>query len=101
MSYPWDGVTYLEKIQKDKTVCSKIENAYYTLLRKWCRDHHTDEVSLSLEDRFHLLAEAITLCDDGGAYINDDYSHFMRDVLDCLLKREYSPWADKEDNDEN
>ena len=96
MSYPWDGVTYLEKVQKDKAMCREIEDAYYTLLRKWCRDHHTDEVSLSLEDRFHLLAEAITLCDEDGAYINDDYSHFMRDVLDCLLKREYSPWADKE-----
>ena len=99
MSYPSDGVTYLEKIQSNKTACSEIEDAYYTLLRKWCRDHHTDEVSLSLEDRFLLLAEAITLCDEDGAYINDDYSHFMRDVLDCLLKREYSPWADEGENE--
>ena len=101
MSYPSDGITYLEKIQKDKAMCREIEDAYYTLLRKWCRDHNTDEISLNLEDRFCLLAEAITLCDEDGAYINDDYSHFMRDVLDCLLKREYSPWADKEDNNEN
>lgn len=100
MSYPSDGVTYLEKIQKDKAVCREIEDAYYTLLRKWCRDHNTDEISLNLEDRFRLLAEAITLCDESGAYINDDYSHLMRDVLDCLLKREYSPWADEEDENE-
>ena len=99
MSYPSDGVTYLEKIQKDKAVCSEIEDAYYTLLRKWCRDHHTDEVSLSLEDRFLLLAEAIALCDEDGAYIDGDYSHFMRDVLDCLLKREYSPWADEAEHE--
>lgn len=100
MSYPHDGVTYLEKIQQDEDMCFGIENAYYTLLRKWCRDHHADDISLSLEDRFCLLAEAITLCDEGGAFINDDYSHFMKDVLDCLLKREYSPWADKEESDE-
>lgn len=96
MSYPSDGVTYLEKIQKDKAMRREIEDAYYTLLRKWCRDHNTDEISLNLEDRFRLLAEAITLCDESGAYINDDYSHFMRDVLDCLLKREYSPWDDRD-----
>lgn len=33
--------------------------------------------------------------------INDDYTHFMQDVLDCLLKRDYSPWARKESNNDN
>lgn len=101
MSYPFNGITYLENIQSSKHVCKEIEGTYYTLLRKWCRDHDTDDTSLNLEDRFRLLGEAITLYDYNGIFINDDYSHFMQDVLDCLLKREYSPWADKEKDDEN
>ena len=95
MGYPY-GATYLERIQQDKSMCREIETVYRTLVHKWGRDHNTDTVNLNLEDRFLLLAEAITLCDEGRMFINDDYSHFMQDVLDCLLRRKYSPWADKE-----
>ena len=101
MSYPFDGVTYLEKIQSDKDMLVKVEDAYYVLRAKKLRDENRQDIELSLEEQFSLLAEAFCLSDECGTFLNDDYIHFMRDVLDCLLKREYSPWADKEGGNES
>lgn len=97
MSYPYDGVTYLEKIQNDPDFLNEVDTAYYILISKKCQDEHRDTIELSLEEQFSVLGEAFKLCGTGAYINNDDYSHFMQDVLDCLLKREYSPWADKED----
>lgn len=99
MSYPFDGVTYLEKMQNNPDFLSEVNAAYYILISKKCQDEHRDVIELSLEEQFSVLGEAFKLCGND-IYINDDYSHFMRDVLDCLLKREYSPWADEEDENE-
>lgn len=96
MSYPSDGVTYLEKIQANKNAATRVEDAYYVLLDKKLRDENRQDIDLSLEEMFSLLGEAFVLADSYEALINDDYLHFMRDVLDCLLKREYSPWDDRD-----
>ena len=99
MGYAFDGVTYLEKIQSDKDMLAKVEDAYYVLRAKKLRDENRQDIELSLEEQFSLLAEAFCLSDEYGTFLNDDYIHFMRDVLDCLLKREYSPWADEGENE--
>lgn len=101
MGYPYDGITYLEKIQADQNMLDSVENTYYTLRAKKLRDENREDIELTLEEQFSLLAEAFCLSDECGTFLNDDYIHFMGDVLDCLLKRGYSPWAHEEHSNDN
>ena len=84
MSYPYNE-TYLEQIQKNKTECTKIKNAYGVLLNKYCKDNHLVDLNgVGVQKLFTILGEAIELEASAINGLSDNY-HFMWDVLDALF----------------
>ena len=83
MSYPYDK-RYLDKIRENKAECKAIESAYYTLLKKYCKDNKTDDITLSLQEQFALLGEAFELESHTVGDATDIY-HFIWDVIEELL----------------
>lgn len=85
MSYPYDR-TYLEQIQEKRGECDEIKNAFYTLRKKYIKEHKhvNDIIDLSVTEQFTLLGEAFELASYTLESAPDDY-HFIWDVKDALL----------------
>lgn len=90
MGYPYDK-TYLQQIQEKPSECQKIKNAYYAYINKLCEEspEYSDIIDIDIKTLFKILGEAFQYNSDVVGSITDAY-HFMWDVLDALLKTEYS-----------
>ena len=87
MSYPSDGIRYIDDIKSSPEECSDIITSFYTLREKYIKEHNhvSSEIDLTIPEQLSILGEAF----EYGSYtlrgISDEY-HFIEDILDELLR---------------